>query len=48
MSARTRIFKKLHRDIRRQKPVLIKQIAKELLTAPLRERIKVAWKIVKG
>lgn len=48
MSKKTAILKKVHREIRQVKPKLINQIAKELLTQPLRERIKLAWKIVKG
>lgn len=48
MSAKTRIYKKVHKEIRASKPKLINQIARELLTQPLRERIKLAWKIVKG
>ena len=48
MSLRTRIYKKMHRDIRKQKGAIINQIAKEMLTQPLKERLKLAWKIVKG
>lgn len=48
MSARTRLFKKVHREIRKSKPAIINQIARELLTQPLRQRLKLAWKIVKG
>ena len=48
MSQKTKIMKKVHREIRKQKPQLINQIAKELLTASFRERLKLAWKIVKG
>lgn len=46
MSLRTRIYKKLHRDVRRQKKAMVIQIARELMTAPLRERLRVAWRIV--
>jgi hypothetical protein len=48
MSQKTRIYKKVHKEIRKQKPALINQIARELLTQPLRERLRLAWKIVKG
>lgn len=48
MSKKVLILKKLHKEIRKQKPALITQIARELMTAPFKERVKVAWKIVKG
>jgi len=48
MSQKTAILKKVHREIRQAKPAIMNQIARELLTQPLRERIKLAWKIVKG
>jgi hypothetical protein len=48
MSLRTRIYKKMHRDIKRQKGAVVKQIARELLTQSLKERFKLAWKIIKG
>ena len=48
MGQKTAIMKKVHREIRKQKPALINQIARELLTQPLRERLKLAWRIVKG
>ena len=46
MSLRTRIYKKLHRDLKRQKQAVVTQIARELLQQPLRERLKLAWRIV--
>ena len=48
MSAKTRIYKKVNKEIRKQKPQIIKQIARELLTQPLRERLRLAWKIMRG
>jgi len=48
VSQKTQIYKKVHREIRKQKPALINQIARELLTQPLKERLKLAWRIVKG
>ena len=48
MSAKTRIYKKVHKEIRKQKPALINQIARELLMQPFWERVRLAWKIVKG
>ncbi|MDD3953486.1 MAG: hypothetical protein PHY82_06180 [Lentisphaeria bacterium] len=48
MSQKTAIMKKVNKEIRKQKPQLITQIARELLTQPLRERLRLAWKIVKG
>jgi len=48
MSQKTQIMKKVHKEIRKSKPALINQIARELLTAPFKERLKFAWKIVKG
>ena len=48
MSAKTRIYKKVHKEIRASKPKLVTQIARELMTAPFKERLKVAWRIVKG
>jgi hypothetical protein len=48
MSIKTRIYKKLHRDVRRQKMNMVNQIARELMMQPLKERVKVAWRIVKG
>ena len=48
MSAKTAIMKKVHKEIRKQKPQIINQIARELLTQPLRERLRLAWKIMRG
>ena len=48
MSQKTKIMKKVHKEIRKQKPQLMNQIAKELLTASFRDRLKLAWRIVKG
>ena len=48
MSQKTQIMKKVHKEIRQQKPKMINQIARELLTQPLWNRVKLAWKIVKG
>jgi hypothetical protein len=41
-------MKKVHREIRKSKPAIINQIARELLTQPFRERSRLAWKIIKG
>ena len=48
MSQKTAIMKKVHKQIRAEKPKLITQIARELLTQPFKERLRLAWKIVKG
>lgn len=48
MSQKTKIMKKVHREIRKSKPAIINQIARELLTQPFRERSRLAWKIIKG
>ena len=48
MSQKTKIMKKVHREIRKQKPAIINQIARELLTQPLKDRLRLAWRIVKG
>lgn len=46
MSARRTLIKKIHRDVRRAKNKIIDQIAREILTLPLKERLKMAWRIV--
>jgi hypothetical protein len=48
MSQKTQIMKRVRKQIRAEKPQLINQIARELLQQPLRERLKLAWKIVRG
>jgi len=48
MSQKTKIMKKVHREIRKSKPAIINQIARELLTQPLKDRLRLAWRIVKG
>lgn len=46
MSAKTRIIKKVHREVKRTKGKLINDIAREILTLPLKERIKLCFRII--
>ena len=42
MSQKTAIMKKVHKELRNQKPAIINQIARELLTQPLKDRLSLA------
>jgi len=46
MSLRNRIYKKMHREIRKQKASVVTQIARELLQQPFWARVKLAWRII--
>ena len=46
MSLKTEMIKKVHRRVRKAKTEIVNGIAKEILTLPLRERIKLAFRIV--
>ncbi|MFA5323519.1 MAG: hypothetical protein WC373_12685 [Smithella sp.] len=46
MSAKTAVLKKVHREVRRTKGRLINDIAREIISVPLWERIKLAARIV--
>jgi hypothetical protein len=46
MSAKTVTLKKVRREVRKSKTQLMNSIAKELLTLPLKERIKLSIKII--
>lgn len=48
MSKKTGILKKVHKDIRRAKTKVVNDIARDILTQSRWERIKLAWRIVKG
>ena len=45
MSQKTAIMKKVHKELRNQKPAIINQIARELLTQPLKDRLRLAKKM---
>lgn len=46
MSVKVAILKKVHKDIRRSKGKLVLDIAREMLTMPLKERLRLALKII--
>jgi hypothetical protein len=46
MSKKNQIVKKVHRDIRRARGKLVNEIARDLLTQPFWQRVKLAWRIV--
>lgn len=46
MSAKVAILKKVHKDIRRSKGKIVNDIARDIMTQPLKERIKLAIRII--
>ncbi|MFA5391888.1 MAG: hypothetical protein WC331_10765 [Candidatus Omnitrophota bacterium] len=48
MSHRNQIIKKINRDVGRARGNIAQQIVKDLVAAPFKDRLKIAWVIVKG
>lgn len=46
MSAKVAILKKVHKDIRRSKGKIVNDIARDIMTQPLKARIKLAIRII--